>query len=242
MKAFKAFKTFLKRLFYYPEWRCVVCGKEIFDGGYFCEKCRDSLPFIDGATCSHCGRKVVADEEYCSTCKGKLTATDRARSVFNYEKPVSTLIKRAKYDNAKYLLDAFSDYLAAAYFKNYYNSYCVTFVPATDKAKKKRGYNQSEILAAKVSEKTGVPLVRAAVKTRETPRQASLNADKRRKNLAEAFRITDKSAVAGKNVLIIDDVTTTGSTGEALAEKLKKAGAAKVELLTVASVPPKDGY
>ena len=50
------------------------------------------------------------------------------------------------------------------------------------------------------------------------------------------------SRVSGKSVLIIDDVTTTGSTGEALAEKLKKAGAERVELLTIASVPPKAGY
>ena len=133
MKLFKAVGKLLEKIFYQPRWRCVSCGKEIFDGEYFCDKCKKSLPFIQGAICEHCGRQTVANENYCSTCKNRLTATDKARSVFNYEKPVNTLIRKAKYDNARYLLGIFAEYLSAAYFKNGFNADALVFVPMTKK-------------------------------------------------------------------------------------------------------------
>lgn len=242
MKGLKAFIEAIKKAFFYPKWRCVSCGKEVFDGEYFCADCKEKLPFIEGAFCEHCGRKTIADENYCSTCKGNLTETDRARSVFNYEKPISTLIKKAKYKNERYILDVFSEYLAGAYFKNYFSSDIIVYVPMTKKAEKKRGYNQSKILAVNVAESVGVPIFDVLEKTKDTKRQAKLTAKDRRQNLIDAFKVKDKKAVADKKVLIIDDVTTTGSTAEAIAIKLKKAGAKSVELLTVASVPPKDKY
>lgn len=242
MKGFSAVFKFLKNAFCYPKWRCVLCGKDVFEDKYFCDKCYDALPFNNGIVCEHCGRKVIAEEKYCSTCKGVLTNIDRARSVFVYAPPINKFIKRAKYFNEKYLLGMFAEFLSSRYFSGYFNSDVLCFVPMTDKAEKKRGYNQSRILAELVSKRTGVPVADAAIKNKETPKQVGLSAEKRRKNLYEAFKITDKKAIADKKVLIIDDVTTTGATGEALAKKLKDAGAARVELLTVASVPPKDGY
>lgn len=242
MKAPPVIVKFLKNTFCYPKWRCVSCDKEVFANENFCSECYAKLPFNDGHICEHCGRQVVADENYCSTCKGVLTQIDRARSAFIYKPPISSLIWRAKYFNAKYLLEMFSDYLAAYYFKFYFNSDYLCYVPMTRKAEYKRGYNQSKVLAEYVSEKTGVPVANVTVKVKETKKQVSLNAKLRRKNLTEAFKIIDKKSIKDKVLLIIDDVTTTGATGEALAEKLKKAGAKRVELLTIASVPPKDGY
>ena len=232
----------IKKAFYYPKWRCVCCGKEVFNGEYVCEDCQKNLPFIEGAICSHCGRKVIASEAYCSTCKNRLTATDKARSVFNYEKPISVLLKRAKYENARYLLSFFAEYMSSAYFKNYFNADALCFVPMTDKSLRRRGYNQSKILADEISEKTGVTVIDVIDKVLETKRQAKLSAEQRRKNLLNAFKITDRKLVKDKNLLIIDDVTTTGSTEEAIAIKLKKAGAKTVSLLTAASVPPIDNY
>ena len=80
------------------------------------------------------------------------------------------------------------------------------------------------------------------IKVKETKRQATLSRDDRLKNLKGAFRVKNKKEIKDKTVLIVDDVTTTGATGEAVAEKLKKAGAKAVYLLTVASLPPKDKY
>jgi competence protein ComFC len=240
LKAF--FGNIFKKLLFNPEWRCLLCGKEIFDGEYFCDKCLSELPFNNGAICGHCGREVVAFEPYCSTCKGKLIALDTCRSAFSYKKPISTLIKRLKYGNQRFLIDYFADRLSKLYFSNYFNADGIVFVPMTDKAKRKRGYNQSELLAEKLSSLVLVPVLYCLEKVKDTKRQATLNAAERRKNLESAFRVTDKKSVKGKTLLIVDDVTTTGSTAEVIAERLKKAGAKTVYLLTVARTPPIEKY
>ena len=232
----------MQKYFCNSDWRCLACGKEVFDDAKFCPKCLSELPFNDENICEHCGRKVIAGVKYCSTCKGRLVSIDKGRSVFNYEKPISTLIKRVKYNNQRYVADYFIERLSFEYLKNYFNADYITFVPMTDEAFSKRGYNQSQILAQGLSEKVCVKLFDGIIKVKETKRQATLSRDDRLKNLKGAFRVKNKKEIKDKTVLIVDDVTTTGATGEAVAEKLKKAGAKAVYLLTVASLPPKDKY
>lgn len=224
------------------KWRCNLCGKEIFSDKYFCDECYKELPFNDGIICSHCGRKVIAPEEYCSTCKNYAVNVDKARSVFVYGDNIRKLILGFKYDNKRYLAKIFSEHLANLYFKHYMSADFITFVPTDKRSLRKRGYNQSELLAKGLSENIGVPIYDVLEKKVKTKRQAELTREERLKNLKDAFLIKDKKAVNGKTVLIVDDVTTTGATSEAIAEKLKKAGAKSVLLLTVASVPPKSGY
>lgn len=237
MNLFSRIGAFLEKFLYNPKWRCISCGKEIFDdNSYFCEACKEKLPTREGAICAHCGRETVAPVEYCDTCKGRLTAIDKGRSAFEYDKPISGLIKRAKYGGEKYILTALAEYLSLVYFKNYFAADVIVYVPMTKKAERKRGYNHGKVLAEKTSEIVGVPVLDCLEKTRETKRQAKLNAESRKKNLIGAFKVTDKRAAENKTVLIIDDVTTTGATGEAVAEALKKAGASSVLLLTVAAV------
>ncbi len=232
---------FSKSLFN-PDWKCLNCNEEVFDGQKFCKNCLEKLPVNDKYICEHCGRQVIAPERYCTTCKGNLTALDRCRSYFVYDKPISTLIQRFKYGNHRYLADYFTDCLKFVYLKNYFNADFFVYIPMTDKAIRRRGYNQSKILAEMLSKKTEVPVNHCLVKVKETKRQATLNRSERLKNLNEAFRVTDKKAVKDKTVVIIDDVTTTGATAQAVAERLKKAGAKFVYLVTVASTPPIEKY
>ena len=112
----------------------------------------------------------------------------------------------------------------------------------TDKALKRRGYNQSRLLAEKLSVLINVPVFDCIKKVKETQRQATLGRAERLKNLDGAFRVFDKKLIAGKSVLIIDDVSTTGATAQVIAKRLKSAGAKIVNLLTVASTPPIDRY
>jgi ComF family protein len=101
----------------------------------------------------------------------------------------------------------------------------------------RRGFNQSELLAREVSRRTGAPMRAALVRARATSTQAGLSNSARRRNVAGAFRARGASkAWAGQNVLLIDDVMTTGSTAAACATALKRAGAARVALLTIARV------
>lgn len=153
------FKNFINKYFYNPNWKCLVCGKEVFEGQDFCDDCKKELPYNDGAICDHCGRKVVAFENYCSTCKNVLVDLDKCRSAFSYAHPISKLIKDAKYNNAVYVIDYFAKELSSIYFQNYFNADYLVYIPMTEDAKKKRGYNQSEILAKKLSKRIDVPVL-----------------------------------------------------------------------------------
>ena len=242
MKLKELLVGFFKKHVYNPKWQCVVCSAENFGDGHVCNKCAKSLPYIKGAHCAHCGRAVVAPEEYCSTCKEYMVSVDKARSAFNYDQPISGLIHKFKYGNHQYLKEFFGEELTNLYLKNYFNADYLTFVPMHKKDERKRGYNQSMLLAESISERTGVAVYYGVDKIKRTKRQAKLKRAERLKNLKDAYRVTDKKAVKEKTVVIVDDVTTTGSTSEALAERFKKAGAKAVYLITVASVPPKEKY
>ena len=242
MKIKELINKFLKKYFYNPNWRCLACGREIFENQKFCLECENTLPHNDGAICEHCGRAVTAFEPYCSTCKNILVDLDKCRSPFVYAPPISTLIKKAKYNRGIYIIDYFAEQLSLTYYQNYFNADYLTFIPMTEKAEKKRGYNQSKVLAEKLSVIINVPVIDCIKKVKETERQATLGRLERLKNLDGAFRVFDKKSVKDKNILIIDDVSTTGATAEIVAKRLKNAGAKIVNLLTVASTPPIDRY
>lgn len=243
MRLKEKINKFLSKYFFNPKWKCLACGKEVFKEENFCEECRKKLPFNDGVICAHCGRKVVEPEDYCTTCIERLTDVDLARSAFSYELPISSLIKDLKFKNRKYLADIFAEYLALVYYKNLFAPDFITFVPMTDTSLKERKYNQSELLANGLSKRVGVQVLRVLEKTKDTVRQVQTKSkDERFKNLKSAFKVVDKKSVQGKKILVVDDVTTTGATGQALAEKLKSAGAETVYLLTIASVSPIAGY
>ena len=232
---FEKWKAAAKKAAFNLHWTCAHCGGEIFDGGYFCKDCLKRLPFVGESICSHCGRKTVSPREYCDTCAGRLTAFDTARSVFLYEGVAAELVKKFKYGNARYLAEVFAPFLAEVY-KTMPTADAVISVPMYKKDEKKRGYNQTVLLAEAFSRLTGVKHVFAAEKRKTAEKQVGLGRASLLKNSENAFRIADKKAVAGKNILILDDVTTTGATANALADALKKSGAAKVYVLTVASV------
>lgn len=232
-------KSFFRALMFDKRWTCSVCGAEIFGEDYFCPDCLEKLPFITGERCAHCGRKTEQAETYCDTCKNFFVSVDVARSVFDFSGDVPMLIKRFKYKNGRYLAGVFAKDLAPMILKNFPKADVAVYIPMTDKAKRKRGFNQTELLAREVSALTGLPVSDALVKISETPRQALLGRNERLKNLEKTFKITEKGAFEGKRVLIIDDVTTTGATAETVAKLLKKKGAAEVYLATIASVSKK---
>ncbi len=239
---FKKLFSGISGLVFDNKWRCNACGKEIFSGQYFCDECLQSLPYNDKLVCKHCGRMVEIQTDYCQTCKNNLVSIDVGRSPFVYNKPINALIKQAKYNGKRYLLEIFAQYLAEEYNKNNFNCEVICYVPASEKSVKKRGYNQSQILAEKLSELIGVKVIHALAKTKETPRQAKLTRKQRLDNLTGAFTVKDKREVKNKSILLVDDVSTTGATAEAISQKLKRANAKSVILLTVASVPSYDKY
>ncbi|MBO7186847.1 MAG: ComF family protein [Clostridia bacterium] len=235
------FTELLKRFFKFTldgkSMRCINCRQEIFSEEYLCADCQKEISLIiDGNYCAHCGRVTKAKETYCLTCKNFMVETDLCRSAFDYTK-TAKLIKKLKYDGAKWLAEFFAKNMAKVYIKEELFADFITFVPMTEKKQKKRKFNQTELLANSISTIINLPVVTVIEKIKETPAQAGLKRKDRLENLTGAFKVIDKQAVLGKTVLLIDDVLTTGATAESVAKKLKKSGAKKVILLTACSAP-----
>lgn len=213
---------------------CDLCGREVFGGERVCDKCRKILPWNDGNICPLCGRKV-GEPGICLECKQKRLMVDKARSPLLHEGEAARIVVRAKkqkyfYRTAAELMFPLLDEFGADAF---------IFVPMTERAQKKRGYNQSRLIAEELSRLSGIPVLDAVSKIHETGAQKSLGRTEREKNMEGSFHVTDRKGVKNKNLLIIDDTLTTGSTVSELATVLKRAGAKEVNALTLTSVHDK---
>ena len=213
---------------------CDNCGREVFDGRRLCETCKEELPYNNGEICPFCGRRV-REAGTCLDCKQRPLGVQKARSLFLYEGDAAALIRAFK-SGKKYLYRTFVEGMLPIVEKEFVEADAVTFVPMTKKAQRRRGYNQSLLLAQGVCKATGKELIHAVEKKRENADQRVLTRQEREENMKNVFTVTDKAQVKGKRILIVDDTLTTGATASALAEVLKKAGAVAVYLITVASV------
>lgn len=238
----KFIKKVAKKLLFPVNYTCNVCGKEIFDGAYFCSDCENHLPRIKQAKCNHCGRITPYAVTSCDSCVERNSNFDKARSVFDYSNPIDGLIKDFKYNGKRYLSEVFANELKTIYYSEFVQADVIVYVPMTDERLRKRGYNQARLLAEELSEILNVPVVHnAVVKTKETERQANLSRDERRVNLSKTFKAYKKE-INGKSVLLVDDVLTTGATCDLISELLKKKGAKEVTVFTVASVQINDNF
>lgn len=205
---------------------CSRCLKapEPFSADYFCISCR--TPFQNGFPLDSEGR--------CALCRSGLRGFDAAYCYGSYEDTLRELIHLFKYSRIATLAKPLTGYLAGALPRDERLDAIVP-VPLHWWRRWQRGFNQSELLARGLSARTGLPVVDALRRARSTAAQAGLSNQGRRRNVARAFEARRAAArVAGKRVLLIDDVLTTGATASACALALKRAGAERVSVLTVA--------
>ncbi|MBD5583488.1 MAG: ComF family protein [Clostridia bacterium] len=229
----------LKRALFPSDYTCDLCGIETFRGN-LCEKCFDRFEKNDKNVCPVCGRKVFR-AEICVECKSKAPLYKQAVSPLVYSENVKELIRKFKNGNG-YLKDYFAD-LIFEKLSDLPEFECIVYVPMTASAIKKRGYNQTELLAKELSKRTGIPLADGAViKTKETPPQKGLTRSEREKNLYGCFEVVKPEIVRGKKILLVDDILTTGATADAVTGKLIRAGAYRIYLATIASVENKPFY
>ena len=226
---------FLKQNIFNLKWTCNACKEENFNGEYFCPTCEKQFVYILENKCDHCGRLTSKPTLFCDDCTGKNIEFDTARSVFEYQEPISSLIKGFKYDGKRYLGEVFASKMLKVFLSNFSSANVLTYVPMTETKLKQRGYNQSKLLAEELSRLTNVEVMELAIKKKDTKAQATLSAKERKKNLKTSFKINKKLA-KDKNVVIVDDVLTTGSTADVLAKGFKDAGAKSVNVITISSV------
>ena len=222
----------------YPEnLTCIFCDEEIFDNNKFCtcENCQKNLPFIKEKVCERCGDVIKSMATFCDHCQKSKTYYDKARSVFYYKDEIRNCIKKFKFDGCKYLYKPFAEFMAKKYKEESFDCDVITYVPIHETRLKMRGYNQAELLAKELAKILNLPFVEnAIIKTKKTLAQADLNYKQRQSNLLNVFKVVDKNAFKNKNVLIVDDIFTTGATIGSCAGEIKKANANKVFALTLA--------
>jgi ComF family protein len=236
-------RLFNKSLWEAIDWifppECAGCGEP---GYRLCPDCQGKIPFRNGPRCRFCGDKVGQHNDICSHCSLNEHPHRALRCFADYSGVVRECIQAIKYEKNLGLGELFSEWLASIVVEEGWNIDMVMPVPLSPERMAERGYNQSTTIAKPLARLLGLPFNPYGLKRiRNTPSQVGLSAAERHLNVAGAFKALPE-IVIGKNILVIDDVMTTGSTLEACAEALKQAKSADVYCLTIAGSQNKVMY
>jgi ComF family protein len=216
--------------------RCAGCGAIVPDVHSFCPDCWRQVEFLGDSGCSACGIPLQATElTTCASCLARPPRIARTRAAVAYGDLSRGLAIRLKYGRKVAIARTMAHYMAPLVTRE--SDTILVPVPLHRSRLWSRGFNQSALVARELSRRLKIatdPLVLR--RTRRTPPLKGMSALQRRRTVAGAFRLSDKAAIAGKTVILVDDVLTTGSTAEASARTLKRGGAARVELVSWARV------
>jgi ComF family protein len=220
---------------------CRICNSPLTDLGRvpICAKClQEPEIFVPQYFCCSCGtsflnERPLDEEGRCRLCREGLVSYDAVYSFGEYEGRLRKLIHLYKFDGMIPLAEPLSRWALRVVPRDQRFDVIVP-TPLHWTRRFSRGFNQAEILASKVSRRLKAPMVRALSRSRRTANQSDLTRAKRRLNVAGVFVLRSKASVVDRHVLLVDDIFTTGATASACAHALKRAGAKRVSVLTVA--------
>lgn len=208
---------------------CVSCGQI---GSYLCDDCLRKVEFIDKPVCSVCQRQAIEGRVH-PGCSGKYRL-DGLVVACRYSGPVKRAIAKVKYKWIYDIEQIFVEFLAQNLWRfDLPKDVVLIPVPLHVRRKRWRGFNQAEILAKSLASKFNVEYLELLIRSRETRTQVGLSRDERRKNVKGAFFLSP-SVISGRNIILVDDVFTSGSTMAECANVLKRAGAKSVWAMAVA--------
>ncbi len=218
----------------YPR-HCPWCHEILKDQtALICEECAQELSPIRGSRCMKCGHPVREQEELCGECTRRTHEFTEGRSVFLYNEGWKTSIEKYKYFGCREYGDYYGECLSRLLEErqSFWRVQRIVPVPMHWRKERMRGFNQSWDLAQKVGTKLSIPADHHLVlKVRSTKSQKKLTAEERLHNLSGAFSVTRR--IPGERILLVDDVYTTGSTMDTMAQGLKRAGAGEVYFITL---------
>ncbi|RNC71868.1 MAG: ComF family protein [Desulfuromonadales bacterium] len=224
---------------------CHHCKAFIPDGGelHLCAPCLDACDAIVSPLCIVCGAPFGTEggiDHRCGDCILSPPPFDGARGALLFTGPVQELVHRLKYGRRVHLRRPLA-LLAQRHLAPFVVAAApdlIVPVPLHRSRLRQRGFNQAILIGEVLAKRWGVPLLRTAmVRVRPTATQVALSAEERRANVRGAFAVADPALVAGRRILLVDDVFTTGSTAAECARVLKRTGAAAVFVATVARAP-----
>ena len=214
----------------FPQY-CVGCGKE---GNFLCYSCRQSLSRITPPLCPRCGRPQPSGI-LCPGCVSWQAKIDGIRSPFRFDGVIRQAIHQLKYQNLRALVAPLAKLVQDYLSTNPLPAEVLVPVPLHPKRLRERGYNQSSLLARELSKLINLPVVDDCLtRQRHAPPQARTSTvEERQHNIAGAFACRDYR-LRDKQVLLIDDVSTSGATLDASAAALKASGTTSVWGLVMA--------
>lgn len=219
----------------YPR-HCLTCGVWIEHSrcGHVCAGCAATVKWVGPERCLKCGMPLgpfAEPKNQCPFCEGADLRFQRAGAPCRYEGTVRELIHAFKYRGATFLAAGFAELMVrdVTAAKTSEGVDLAMAVPLHWRKRLQRGYNQAELLAARIAGRLKVPLLRGRlVRVKDTPTQTALTRAQRQENLRGAFAVRRPEKVKGKTILLCDDVMTTGATASECARVLRAAGARAV--------------
>lgn len=213
---------------FFPK-RCLACKTLILPEEALCEDCAEKLYVIPEPICLGCGLSQAECE-----CNGKKTPYSGVLALFYYEDVAMNAMQNFKFYGSRHSASFFSSAMISSIKENLSD---ISFdmivpVPMSKKSTRKRGFNQSRILAEDISKVLNIPCITSLIKVQENRQQHFLSAAEREGNVFGVFDVEDGDIFEGKKVLLCDDIKTTGATLKECAQVLKIHGAKEVFCVT----------
>ena len=218
---------------------CPACGTQHYGkANALCPECLRKLPLVgDQIRCPDCGEVLDKTDFICQKCSEKDHPWDKFLYLMDYSGCAKTLIREFKYSGKVHFARTFGN-LAVDMLKKHQISFdAVCAVPMPLLRQISRSYNQAELLAGVISAKLNSHLIKPFALTLFARPQSRMNMRERSTNRKNRFKIKCSSKIEGLNILLVDDVYTTGATLEAAAKELKNSGAKSITILTCAHTP-----
>ena len=222
--------------------RCLATGDIVDHPGMLTPAAWAELRFIENPFCQTCGIPFsfeMTGHMLCAACIEREPFFDHSRSAVVYNDAVRKLVLAFKYGDRLHAVDTFTPWLLRAGQELLERAHFILPVPLHRQRLRERRFNQSALLAQRIAQKTTIPyLANALLRLRHTPPQQGLNARERDRNVRGAFAVSEHCLenLKTKNILLIDDVFTSGATLNECARVLKAAKTAEVNVLTIARV------
>ncbi len=225
-------KEYLTEALFPSDGRCAICSRLLlFERAPFCYSCISTVPYIRGRSCGKCGKLIGGGVNLCHDCTYVHHEYQQGSALFSYTKIGRRIIQEIKFEGNRRLAHWVGQEMGRSLLQTQWAGgiHLILPVPLHEHRQRERGFNQSLLLARGMVEILELPMEDHLLRRiKDTPHQTDLTRQERERNTKGAFRVMDPEGVVGKNILLVDDVYTTGATINACAKTLKAAGAKEI--------------